>query len=79
MPQVARDTVRARATELRGAVAEARQSWLATLVGRPLRVLVERDGTGHAENFARVAAPPGHAAGTIATITPSRIEDTLLV
>lgn len=79
MPQVPRETVRERAAELREAVAEVRQRWLASLLGQPLSVLVERDGTGHAENFARVAAPAGALPGTIATITPSRIEDTLLV
>jgi threonylcarbamoyladenosine tRNA methylthiotransferase MtaB len=33
-------------------------SWLQTLLGQPATVLAERDGTGHAENFASVSLPP---------------------
>jgi threonylcarbamoyladenosine tRNA methylthiotransferase MtaB len=36
-------------------------------------VLAERGGSGHAENFARVALPPGTTPGTIVTITPTKI------
>jgi threonylcarbamoyladenosine tRNA methylthiotransferase MtaB len=78
MPQVAPAAVRQRAGELRGAVAEARAAWLAGLIGTPLQVLAERDGTGHAENFARVRLAPGTAAGTILTVTPARIVEGLL-
>jgi threonylcarbamoyladenosine tRNA methylthiotransferase MtaB len=41
-------------------------------------VLAERDGTGHAENFARVALPNGAVPGTIMTITPTRVSKGLL-
>lgn len=77
MPQVGGDTIRARAAEVRAAVAATRADWLATLVGKPLRVLAEKDGRGYAENYARVATP-GVEAGTIATFTPTRLEDDLL-
>lgn len=77
MPQVDHALARARAAELREAVAATRAEWLASLVGKPLRVLAEKDGRGYAENYARVATP-GIAPGTIATITPSAIEDGLL-
>jgi threonylcarbamoyladenosine tRNA methylthiotransferase MtaB len=40
-------------------------------------VLAERDGTGHAENFARVLCPSGMPAGTL-SITPTRITEGLL-
>ena len=79
MPQVPHATVKARAAELRMAARETRDAWLHSLIGTSLTILVERDGTGHAENFARVAAPPGAAPGTIAHVTPSCIEDTLLI
>ena len=79
MPQVPREVVKRRAAELRAAVAEARTAWLQTLLGSPLSILVERDGTGHAGNFARVAAPPGAMPGTIVQVVPYRIEGTLLV
>src|SRR5262245_24816082 len=59
MPQVAPAVVKTRAAELREAVARQRARWLASLVGKPLRVLAERDGTGHADNFARVRLPEG--------------------
>lgn len=77
MPQVEPDTIRRRAGELRAAVAETRNEWMASLVGQPLRVLAEKDGKGYAENYARVATA-GIAPGTIATITPKACEDELL-
>lgn len=79
MPQVERGVIRARAAELRARVAEVRDGWLAGLVGRPLRALGERDGTGHAENFARVRMPEDAVAGTIVTVVPKRIEAGMLV
>jgi threonylcarbamoyladenosine tRNA methylthiotransferase MtaB len=78
MPQLERGVIRARAAELRAAVAERRDAWLAGLVGVPLQVLGERDGTGHAENFARVRLPEGSVAGEIVTMVPGRIENGLL-
>ena len=73
MPQVAPPLVKARAAQLREAVAAERARWLEGLIGQPLEVLAERDGTGHAPNFARVQLPPGTEAGTIVTVTPTRI------
>ncbi len=77
MPQVAGDTIRRRAAELRETVATTRAEWLASLVGKPLRVLAERDGRGYAGNYARVATP-GIAPSTIATIIPTALEDDIL-
>ena len=78
MPQVVPGTVRHRAAELRAAVDVERRRWLASLIGTPLSVLAERDGTGHAENFARVQLPPGTAAGTVIELTPTRIVEGML-
>ncbi len=78
MPHVEHATIRSRAADLRTAVASERQSWLTSLIGQPLKVLAEKDGTGHAENFARVQLAPGTAAGTIVTITPTQIIEGLL-
>ena len=78
MRQVDGLTVRRRAAELREAVAAVRGRWLAGLVGRPLRVLAERDGSGYSEGFARVAVPQGVAAGSIVPIIPARLEGGLL-
>ena len=78
MPQIDGTTIKARAAELRSAVAVQRAKWLAGHLGTPLSVLAERDGTGHAPDFARVQLPPGTPAGTIVTVTPSRITEGLL-
>ena len=78
MPQVDGRVIKSRAAELRSAVAAARANWLSTLIGQPLAVLAERDGTGHAPGFARVQLPPATPAGTIVTVTPTRIIEGLL-
>ena len=79
MPQVEKPVIKARAAQLRDTVARMRDLWLQSLVGSPLKVLAEADGTGHAENFARVALPEGTRRGTIVTITPKRLEKGLLI
>ena len=78
MPQNPPALIKARAAELRAAVAARRARWLARQLGRPLAVLAERDGTGHAPNFARVALPPATSAGTIVNHTPTHIAEGLL-
>jgi threonylcarbamoyladenosine tRNA methylthiotransferase MtaB len=78
MPQVAPAVVKARAAELRQAVAEQRARWLDSLVGTPLKVLAERDGTGHAENFARVRLPGGTQVAHWCTIVPQRVVEGML-
>lgn len=78
MPQLDKRIIKSRAAELREAVQSERESWLASLVGKPLSVLAETDGTGYAENFARVAVPVGTIPGTILTVTPKRLEGGLL-
>lgn len=54
MPQVAPTVVKERARRLREACARRKAAWLESLVGTRQRVLVEKDGKGHAENFAPV-------------------------
>ena len=78
MPQNDPAVIKARAAELRAAVAVQRTGWLTAQFGRPLDVLAERDGTGHAPNFARVALPPQTTAGTIVTHVSSKIVEGLL-
>ena len=63
MPQVDPKAVRARARRLREACARRKAAWLAGLVGTTQRVLVERDGRGHAENFAPVQVRHSRASG----------------
>ena len=54
MPQVEPEVARERAGRLRAAAEARRGAWLAGMVGSVQRVLIERGGTGHAENFAKV-------------------------
>jgi threonylcarbamoyladenosine tRNA methylthiotransferase MtaB len=78
MPQVPPAAIKARAAALRAAVADVRVHWLTALVGTPLQVLAERDGTGHAPSFARVQLAPGTPAGTLVSLIPTRIVEGLL-
>ena len=78
MPQVERAVVRTRAAALRAKVAERRAAWLRAQIGRPLSILAERDGTGHAPDFARMAVPADMAPGTVAMLTPRMIDKGLL-
>ena len=58
MPQVPPAVVKERARRLREATARRRAAWLEALIGTTQKVLVERDGFGHAENFAPVCLEP---------------------
>jgi threonylcarbamoyladenosine tRNA methylthiotransferase MtaB len=78
MPQVDRALVKTRAADLRASVTAERAEWLSGLVGQAHTVLAERDATGYTEHYARVALRDNVPAGTIARITPTRIEKGLL-
>lgn len=78
MPQVPVPVIKARAAALRAAVTAQRGRWLTSLLGQPQHVLAERDGTGHAENFARVQLAPATPVGEIVTVTPTKIMEGLL-
>jgi threonylcarbamoyladenosine tRNA methylthiotransferase MtaB len=78
MPQVPRDVVKARAADLRARAAARRAAWLARLVGETLAVLAERDGSGYAPGYARVAVPDGTAAGTLVDVTVREVREGLL-
>ncbi|MFN3864825.1 MAG: MiaB/RimO family radical SAM methylthiotransferase [Erythrobacter sp.] len=78
MPQLPRDVVKTRAAELRAHAAQLRAAWLQSLVGETLPVLAERDGTGYAPNYARIALPPGTAAGRIIEVTVREVREGLL-
>ena len=55
MPQVAPETVKARAAALRQRAAERRTRWLGRMAGATCGVLIESAGTGHSDNWAPVA------------------------
>ncbi|WP_404481943.1 MiaB/RimO family radical SAM methylthiotransferase [Novosphingobium sp. BL-52-GroH] len=78
MPQVEHAAIRARASQLRETVAKVRASWLAAHLGKPLWVLAERGGTGHAPDFAPVRVPPDTQPGTLVSVTPARVVEGIL-
>jgi threonylcarbamoyladenosine tRNA methylthiotransferase MtaB len=78
MPQVDTPTIRRRAAELRETAARVRNGWLHSLLGQRQSVLAEKDGTGHAPNFARVSVPQGTAPGTLVELTPTALAGGLL-
>jgi threonylcarbamoyladenosine tRNA methylthiotransferase MtaB len=58
MPRVEPELVKARARRLREATARRRAAWLEALIGTRQKVLVEKDGFGHAESFAPIQIIP---------------------
>jgi threonylcarbamoyladenosine tRNA methylthiotransferase MtaB len=78
MPQADTPTIRRRAAELRETAARVRNGWLHSLLGQRQSVLAEKDGTGHAPNFARVSVPQGTAPGTLVELTPTALAGGLL-
>ncbi len=70
MPQLTRETIKARAARLRSAATERRMRWLASLVGSVQSVLIENNGLGHSGNFAPVAiSGSGRGQSGLAQIT----------
>jgi threonylcarbamoyladenosine tRNA methylthiotransferase MtaB len=54
MPQLERETVKARAARLRDAAASRRSAWLQGLIGTTQSVLIENSEKGHTDGFAPV-------------------------
>ncbi|HWT11317.1 MAG TPA: tRNA (N(6)-L-threonylcarbamoyladenosine(37)-C(2))-methylthiotransferase MtaB [Allosphingosinicella sp.] len=73
MPPVASQTVKARARRLREACARRKAAWLKGLVGTRQKVLIEKDGCGHAENFAPVRLPGPAASPNAGAVVEVRI------
>jgi threonylcarbamoyladenosine tRNA methylthiotransferase MtaB len=66
MPQLPGPLIRARAAALRAAGAARHRDWLAAQLGTVVTVLVERDGSGRSEHYARVELTPKGVPGTLA-------------
>lgn len=79
MPQIDRPVIKRRAADLRETAGQVRAPWLEAQLGKSHRVLAEKDGTGHAENFARALLPVGTSAGTILSVRPDKIKEGMLV
>jgi threonylcarbamoyladenosine tRNA methylthiotransferase MtaB len=73
MPQVPSAVVKERARRLREACARRKATWLEGLVGTLQRVLVERGGAGHAENFAPVRLRRSGESGNDGDVVDVRI------
>jgi threonylcarbamoyladenosine tRNA methylthiotransferase MtaB len=65
MPQLPGALIRERAARLREAGATLRRVWLAGQIGDTVAVLIERDGTGRSEHYARVRFPSRNEQGAI--------------
>lgn len=78
MPQLEKALIKQRAAELRGLVGDIRADWLASHVGKVVSVLAEKDGSGYAEDYARVALPAGTEPGAIVSLVPTEVEEGLL-
>ncbi len=81
MPQVAQAVRKGRAAQLRQAGQQMLQDLLQRQLGRPARVLIERDGRGRSESFIpyRQADGAGAEPGTIVTLLAEKIEDGIMV
>jgi threonylcarbamoyladenosine tRNA methylthiotransferase MtaB len=78
MPQVPAPAVKERARRLREACTQRKAKWLQGLVGTRQRVLVEKDGIGHAENFAPVLVRDA-GDGEMVDARITRVENATLV
>lgn len=79
MPQVSHGAIKERARRLRAATARRKALWLQGLVGTTQNVLVERNGSGHAENFAPVRLAGRAKVGHIAAVKITALENDILI
>jgi threonylcarbamoyladenosine tRNA methylthiotransferase MtaB len=78
MPQVERETVKARAARLRERAFERRWAWLDGLVGTKQSVLIENKEKGHANNFAPIAIAGSNRGDTGHALILGRSGDQLI-
>jgi threonylcarbamoyladenosine tRNA methylthiotransferase MtaB len=79
MPQIPVDVRRARAAALRAAGTRRAAAFLATQVGRVAAIVMERDGTGHTGQFARVRPLSPPAPRALAAVEITGVEGLTLV
>ncbi len=79
MPQVPVAVRKERAARLRAAGAARRDAFLASRIGRVERVLIERDGRGHTQQFAEMRLDPPPPDGALVEARVERVEDGRLV
>ena len=78
MPQVAPPVVKERARRLRDATARRRAVWLQCMVGTKQRVLMEKNGFGHAENFAPVRVSSQDVGEIVEVVISGTVDDVLI-
>jgi threonylcarbamoyladenosine tRNA methylthiotransferase MtaB len=78
MPQVERETVKARAARLREAATSRRNRWLESLVGTTQPVLIEGYGKGHSDNFAHVSVANAKRGEVMEVFVSGRENDHLI-
>ena len=78
MPQVERETVKARAARLREAATSRRNRWLESLVGTTQPVLIEGYGKGHSDNFAPVSVADAKRGEVVEVFVSGRENDHLM-
>ncbi len=79
MPQLPGPLIRERAARLREAGATLRRVWLAGQIGDTVAVLIERDGSGRSEHYARVRFRDRNEPGTIVAARVTGASDDSLV
>ena len=78
MPQLSKAVRKERAARLRAAGETALRAFLASCVGRTVEVLIERDGAGRSEQFAKVRLPGGYAPGSLVPAKVSGVDGATL-
>jgi len=79
MPQVDGKIIKQRAKLLREAGSAELQKFLQKQIGKTLKVIVEKDGIGRAENFVEVKIPANSKAGDIIEIKAESLEGNFLI
>jgi threonylcarbamoyladenosine tRNA methylthiotransferase MtaB len=78
MPQLERETIKARAARLREAAAKRRSAWLDSLVGTEQPVLIENNEKGHTNAFAPIFIAGSKRGDTGIVTIVGRTEDSLV-
>jgi threonylcarbamoyladenosine tRNA methylthiotransferase MtaB len=79
MPQLPGPVIRARAAALREAGTARQRNWLSGQIGSTVNVLVERDGSGRSEHYARVELVPKGIPGTLVAAQITGATDEALI
>ncbi len=79
MPQLPPAIAKERARKLRDACARRKEAWLEGLTGTRQKILLEKNGFGHAENFAPVRLVQDAGVGSIVEVQVTAVENGTLM